>query len=119
MEKIFLIVFALGVIIFLYQIIKRMVMGIFYPFISFEGEVISRSFKTNILTEEDGTEKIQENYSLDVRMPNGSSRKFKVNSRLYNSIKEGDLVRKDRGSLQLKKVRTKKNNKNKKNKKKS
>ncbi len=115
MERIFLLVFALGVLIFLYQTIKRMVMGIFYPFISFKGEVRSRSFKTTILTEEDGTEKIQENYSLDIRMPDGNSRKFTVNKRLYDSVKEGDSVRKDRGSLQLKKVRsTKKSKKNKK-----
>ncbi len=109
MEHVFLLLFGAGLIIFIYQIVKKTIRGLIYPIISFEGEVISRSYKTKVIEEDDGTERIEEKYGLEIRMPDGSKRNFSVNKKLYNSVKEGDYVSKEKGSLKLKKVPRKKN----------
>ncbi len=119
MDRVFLLICLMGILVFLYLVIKRVVSGIVYPFISFEGKVVSRSYKTKAVEDKENEEDIQdieERYTLEVKMPNGKIKNFSVKSRLYNSVKEGDYVRKEKGSRTLKKG--KKTGNKKKNKKK-
>ncbi|RQD77631.1 MAG: hypothetical protein D5R97_01960 [Candidatus Syntrophonatronum acetioxidans] len=111
-EAVFLLVFATGLLIFLYQFFKKVITGLAYPFVTFEGEVVARNFKTRIKEDEEGKEIVVETHNLDLRFPNGKIRTFAVSPRLFNSVKEGDWVGKERGSLKIKKV-TQKNKKKK------
>ncbi|UNC92614.1 DUF7489 domain-containing protein [Candidatus Contubernalis alkaliaceticus] len=116
MDRVFLLICLMGIFVFLYIVIRRAIAGIVYPFIFFEGKVVSRSYKTKVVEDEEDIQDIEEEYTLEVKMPNGKNKNYSVNSRLYNSVKEGDYVRKDKGSRTLKKGRKK--SKKKKNKKK-
>ncbi len=107
-EMVFLLVFAAGVIIFLYQFLKKVITGLIYPLVSFEGEVVARNYKTRVSEEEGGEEIVIKTHNLDLRFPNGKIRTFTVNPRLFNSVKEGDWVRKEKGSLKMRKASKKK-----------
>jgi len=104
MDRIFLLICIIAIIYFFYLVMKRLISGLLYPFTSFEGKVVSRSYTSKAVEEDDDTKDIEEKYVLEVKMPDGKAKSFKVNSRLYSSVKEGDYVRKDKGSRTLKKT---------------
>ena len=45
------------------------------------------------------TDATQDNYFLDVQLDNGSTAKIAVNKNLFNRIKEGDRLRKEKGQM--------------------
>lgn len=104
MDRVFLLISILAMIIFIYLILKRLVWGLLFPFISFDGKVVSRSYTSKAVEEDDDTKDIEEKYKLEVKMPDGKIKSFSVNSRLYSSVKEGDYVRKERWSRKFKKA---------------
>lgn len=104
MDRIFLFICIIAIIFFFYLVLKRVISGLLFPFTSFEGKVVSRSYTSKAIEEEDDTKDIEEKYMLEIKMPDGKTKSFTVNSRLYSSVKEGDYVRKEKGSTKLKKA---------------
>ncbi len=104
MDRIFLLICIFAMIFFVYLVLKRLISELLFPFLSFDGKVVSRSYTSKAVEEDDDTRDIEEKYKLEVKMPDGKTKSFTVNSRLYSSVKEGDYVRKERWSRKFKKA---------------
>lgn len=117
-DKFYLLVFALGVLFLVYQVVKRIVEEIIFYFSTLEMEVVSRNYRTRTVEGQSGEEgpAVEEEYTLEVRLPRGrgGTRTFTVDNNLYNSLKEGGLVLKERGRRELIKVEKEKKPKRKK-----
>jgi hypothetical protein len=68
---------------------------------SWQGKIIGKKI---VEREDFETDRLEQLYSLQVKLDNGKIRNIGVSLKLYQQFKEGDSILKEKGSLQPKKV---------------